>query len=138
MDPLQLLADELETVSCLYAERYGIDRDDNWFVLKLREEVSELTKAFLMRAGQAVTRDVRRPSWSRHLGAHHGAPLGGGYAERARAQVAVPRPRLGKVLTRRLVSSAGPAGNWASRVRPVAAKLIPIRSRNLLCPPSGR
>ena len=53
MDPLQLLADELETVSCLYAERYGIDRDDNWFVLKLREEVSELTQAFLMRAGQA-------------------------------------------------------------------------------------
>ncbi len=40
-------------MSRLYAERFGIDRDDNWFVLKLHEEVGELTQAFLMRAGQA-------------------------------------------------------------------------------------
>jgi NTP pyrophosphatase (non-canonical NTP hydrolase) len=53
MDHLRLVADELESVSRLYAERYGIDRDDNWFVLKLQEEVGELTQAFLMRAGQA-------------------------------------------------------------------------------------
>jgi NTP pyrophosphatase (non-canonical NTP hydrolase) len=50
---LQLLVDDLEAVSRLYAERFGVDRDDNWFVLKLHEEVGELTQAFLMRAGQA-------------------------------------------------------------------------------------
>jgi NTP pyrophosphatase (non-canonical NTP hydrolase) len=50
---LRLLEDDLEVVSRLYAERFGIDRDDNWFVLKLHEEVGELTQAFLMRAGQA-------------------------------------------------------------------------------------
>src|ERR1700744_883413 len=50
---LRLLEDNLEAVSRLYAERYGIDRNDNWFVLKLHEEVGELTQAFLMRAGQA-------------------------------------------------------------------------------------
>jgi len=50
---LRLLEDGLETVSCLYAERFGIERDDTWFVLKLGEEVGELTQAFLMRAGQA-------------------------------------------------------------------------------------
>jgi len=50
---LRLLEDNLEAVSRLYAERFGIDRDDNWFVLKLHEEVGELTQAFLMRAGQA-------------------------------------------------------------------------------------
>jgi NTP pyrophosphatase (non-canonical NTP hydrolase) len=50
---LRLLEDDLEAVSRLYAERFGIDRDDNWFVLKLHEEVGELTQAFLMRAGQA-------------------------------------------------------------------------------------
>jgi NTP pyrophosphatase (non-canonical NTP hydrolase) len=50
---LRLLADDLEAVSRLYAEQFGIDRDDNWFVLKLQEEVGELTQAFLMRAGQA-------------------------------------------------------------------------------------
>ncbi|MFY9929474.1 MAG: pyrophosphatase [Streptosporangiaceae bacterium] len=50
---LRLLEDDLEAVSRLYAERFGIDRDDSWFVLKLHEEVGELTQAFLMRAGQA-------------------------------------------------------------------------------------
>jgi NTP pyrophosphatase (non-canonical NTP hydrolase) len=50
---LRLLADDLEAVSRLYAEQFGIDRDDNWFMLKLQEEVGELTQAFLMRAGQA-------------------------------------------------------------------------------------
>src|ERR1700742_1997050 len=50
---LRVLADDLEAVSRLYAERFGIDRNDNWFVLKLHEEVGELTQAFLMRAGQA-------------------------------------------------------------------------------------
>jgi NTP pyrophosphatase (non-canonical NTP hydrolase) len=50
---LRLLEDDLEVVSRLYAERFGIDRDDNWFLLKLHEEVGELTQAFLMRAGQA-------------------------------------------------------------------------------------
>jgi NTP pyrophosphatase (non-canonical NTP hydrolase) len=50
---LRLLEDDLEVVSRPYAERFGIDRDDNWFLLKLHEEVGELTQAFLMRAGQA-------------------------------------------------------------------------------------
>ncbi len=50
---LRLLEDDLEAVSRLYAEQFSIDRDDSWFVLKLHEEVGELTQAFLMRAGQA-------------------------------------------------------------------------------------
>jgi NTP pyrophosphatase (non-canonical NTP hydrolase) len=50
---VRLLEEGLETVSHLYAERFGIERDDNWFVLKLHEEVGELTQAFLMRSGQA-------------------------------------------------------------------------------------
>lgn len=50
---LRSLEDGLEVVSRLYAERFGIDRDDNWFVLKLQEEIGELTQAFLMCSGQA-------------------------------------------------------------------------------------
>ena len=50
---LQQLADEVETVSKLYASKYRIDRDATWFLLKLQEEVGELTQAFLMKAGQA-------------------------------------------------------------------------------------
>ena len=47
------LTDDVEKVSQVYARRHGIDRDDAWFLLKLQEEVGELTQAFLMRAGQA-------------------------------------------------------------------------------------
>jgi len=52
MDVRQL-SDEVETISDGYARRYGIDRTDTWFLLKLQEEVGELTQAFLMRTGQA-------------------------------------------------------------------------------------
>ncbi|WP_214413911.1 MazG nucleotide pyrophosphohydrolase domain-containing protein [Sphaerisporangium fuscum] len=50
---LRQLTDQIEAVSAEYARRMGIDRDDAWFMLKLQEEVGELTQAFLMRSGQA-------------------------------------------------------------------------------------
>ncbi len=50
---LARLTDEVEEISQGYAERFGIVRDDAWFMLKLQEEVGELAQAFLMRAGQA-------------------------------------------------------------------------------------
>jgi NTP pyrophosphatase (non-canonical NTP hydrolase) len=50
---LHQLTDEVETVSRLYARRNDIERNDSWFLLKLNEEVGELTQAYLMRTGQA-------------------------------------------------------------------------------------
>ena len=50
---LEELTAEVEAVSRIYATRHGIDRDPAWFVLKLQEEVGELTQAYLMRSGQA-------------------------------------------------------------------------------------
>lgn len=47
------LKDEVEAVSALYAERHDITRTDDWFILKLGEEVGELTQAYLARSGQA-------------------------------------------------------------------------------------
>lgn len=47
------LQHELEAVSAFYAERHDITRTDDWFILKLGEEVGELTQAYLARAGQA-------------------------------------------------------------------------------------
>lgn len=44
---------DVESVSAHYAERHEIRRDDDWFILKLNEEVGELTQAYLARAGQA-------------------------------------------------------------------------------------
>ncbi|WP_416901514.1 pyrophosphatase [Micromonospora echinospora] len=50
---LSELTDQVETVSRNYARRHGITQDATWFLLKLQEEVGELTQAFLMRTGQA-------------------------------------------------------------------------------------
>ncbi|WP_066039179.1 pyrophosphatase [Herbiconiux solani] len=44
---------EVEEVSAHYAASNGIDRTDDWLVLKLNEEVGEVTQAYLARAGQA-------------------------------------------------------------------------------------
>lgn len=50
---LMRLSDEVEVVSSGYAARHHIQRDATWFLLKLQEEVGELTQAFLMRSGQS-------------------------------------------------------------------------------------
>ncbi|MFI6321141.1 MazG nucleotide pyrophosphohydrolase domain-containing protein [Nonomuraea sp. NPDC050556] len=50
---LRDMTDAVEAVSSKYAARHDITRDDHWFLLKLHEEVGELTQAFLMREGQA-------------------------------------------------------------------------------------
>ncbi|MEV8215391.1 pyrophosphatase [Leifsonia sp. NPDC077715] len=52
MEVVELQAN-VESVSVFYAERHGIDRTDDWFMLKLGEEVGELTQAYLARCGQA-------------------------------------------------------------------------------------
>jgi NTP pyrophosphatase (non-canonical NTP hydrolase) len=52
------LTDDVETVSQRYAEAFSFERDDAWFLLKLQEEVGELTQAFLMRNGQARTKGL--------------------------------------------------------------------------------
>ena len=50
---LRRLAEDVSTISDRYAAHVGFDRDDAWYLLKLQEEVGELTQAYLMRQGQA-------------------------------------------------------------------------------------
>ncbi len=50
---IEHLQREVESVSDFYARRHIIDRTDDWFMLKLNEEVGELTQAYLARAGQS-------------------------------------------------------------------------------------
>ena len=45
-------SDEVEQISQQYAERYGVERTSPWFLLKLQEEVGELTQAYLQVTGQ--------------------------------------------------------------------------------------
>jgi NTP pyrophosphatase (non-canonical NTP hydrolase) len=57
MDLRELTA-HVEQVSQAYAARFGITRDSAWQILKLHEEVGELTQAYLMREGQARTKGL--------------------------------------------------------------------------------
>lgn len=50
---IKTLTDKVEKVSLLYAGKFGIKRDDDWFILKLQEELGELIQSYLMMVGQA-------------------------------------------------------------------------------------
>jgi NTP pyrophosphatase (non-canonical NTP hydrolase) len=47
--PLTLtgVSDAAEQISDIYAGKYDINRDDDWFLLKLQEELGELAQAHL-------------------------------------------------------------------------------------------
>jgi NTP pyrophosphatase (non-canonical NTP hydrolase) len=53
---LKDLADELEIISRVYERRYGVERTDDWLVLKLQEEMGELTQAYLAASGRSRDR----------------------------------------------------------------------------------
>ena len=42
------LTKEVENISKIYSERFNIDRDGDWFILKLQEELGELIQSYLM------------------------------------------------------------------------------------------
>jgi len=50
---IQQLSDDVEGVSKNYSKKFNIDRDADWFVFKLQEEIGELTQAYLMLKGRA-------------------------------------------------------------------------------------
>ncbi len=47
------LSERLEKLSVRYGEALGFERDPDWFLLKLQEEVGELTQAYLQHTGRA-------------------------------------------------------------------------------------
>ncbi len=53
---LKRLSEEVEQVSQIYAEKFNIERDATWFILKLQEEVGELVQSYLMLVGRARTK----------------------------------------------------------------------------------
>lgn len=46
------LSDAAEQICDIYAGKYAIDRDDDWFLLKLQEELGELSQAHLRLSGR--------------------------------------------------------------------------------------
>jgi NTP pyrophosphatase (non-canonical NTP hydrolase) len=49
---LRELAARFETASQRYAALYGVERDEDWFLLKLQEELGELTQAWIKRTAR--------------------------------------------------------------------------------------
>ena len=54
-DGLAALAERFEAASQAYAASAEITRDDDWFVLKLQEELGELTQAWVKTTGRGRT-----------------------------------------------------------------------------------
>jgi len=52
------LSERLEKLSVRYGERLGFDRDPDWFLLKLNEEVGELNQAYLQQTGRARSKGL--------------------------------------------------------------------------------
>lgn len=50
---IHALSDDVEEVSKIYSKKFDIERDSDWFVFKLQEEIGELTQAYLMLRGRA-------------------------------------------------------------------------------------
>lgn len=44
-------------VSNIYAKKFGIRRDADWYILKLQEELGELIQSYLMMSGKARKKD---------------------------------------------------------------------------------
>lgn len=47
------LTEKIEKISENYSKRFQFERDPDWFVLKLQEELGELIQAYLMFKGKA-------------------------------------------------------------------------------------
>jgi NTP pyrophosphatase (non-canonical NTP hydrolase) len=54
MPPLTIaeVSEAAQAISDIYAEKYAIQRDDDWFLLKLQEELGELTQAHIRLSGR--------------------------------------------------------------------------------------
>lgn len=64
---LEKLAAQFEAASARYAEDNGIERDPDWFVLKLQEEMGELTQAWNRKTGRGRAKGRSTEELSRDL-----------------------------------------------------------------------
>jgi NTP pyrophosphatase (non-canonical NTP hydrolase) len=64
---LNEISDKLAMVSDIYSEKYNIRRDDDWFVLKMQEELGELSSAHLKLTQRARVGGESSESLNRNL-----------------------------------------------------------------------
>jgi NTP pyrophosphatase (non-canonical NTP hydrolase) len=61
------LMQKFETASVIYAERNGIDRDPDWFLLKLQEEMGEVTQVWNQISGRGRRKNMSDEEMHRAL-----------------------------------------------------------------------
>lgn len=71
---LDRLGSQLETASAGYVGEHGIERDSDWFILKMQEEMGELTQAWNKLSGRA-RRHGKSPDELKNLMADETADL---------------------------------------------------------------
>ncbi|MAT99190.1 MAG: pyrophosphatase [Anaerolineaceae bacterium] len=64
---INVLIEQLETISLKYAHEFGIERTPDWFLLKLTEELGELMQSYLKFVGQARAHDRGSMALRRNL-----------------------------------------------------------------------
>jgi len=56
----QNLVDQVDKVSAQYCRKFNIERNNEWFLLKIQEELGELVQAYLELNQRARPRDINR------------------------------------------------------------------------------
>ncbi len=69
---IEELTEKVSQVSDIYARRCDIRRDDDWYLLKLQEELGELTAEALRLSGRGRTKDLASDEIRDHLGKEAG------------------------------------------------------------------
>ncbi|MBK8202517.1 MAG: pyrophosphatase [Bdellovibrionales bacterium] len=64
---LKEIEEKLKQVSDIYAEKFNIKRDDDWFVLKIQEELGELSSAHLKITERARVGNQSKPELDKNL-----------------------------------------------------------------------
>lgn len=64
---LKEIEEKLKKVSDIYTEKFNIKRDDDWFVLKIQEELGELSSAHLKITERARVGNQSKPELDKNL-----------------------------------------------------------------------
>jgi len=64
---LNEISKKLGQVSDVYAEKFGIHRDDDWFVLKIQEELGELSSVYLKLTQRARVGEATKTELDKNL-----------------------------------------------------------------------
>ncbi|MCO6185907.1 MazG nucleotide pyrophosphohydrolase domain-containing protein [Rhizobium sp. L1K21] len=69
---IEELTEKVAQVSDIYAKNCGIERDDDWYILKLQEELGELVAEYLRLSARGRSKDLNQSEIRNRLEAEAG------------------------------------------------------------------